>query len=71
MTIELEPARYVIAIGDHATVVCDPHRIAFEYTLRSMHSEHAVYEMDPEEEPIVCQVCHLAYVTSGEQKTIQ
>ena len=69
MRPELEAARYVIAIGDNATVVCDLHKIAFEYTLRAMHNAHEVYAMDPEEELIVCQVCHLAYVTSGAQKT--
>jgi nitrite reductase/ring-hydroxylating ferredoxin subunit len=69
MRPELEAARYVIAIEDNATVVCEVHRAAFEYTLTAMHNEHAVYEMDPEEEPIVCQVCHLAYLNSGEQKT--
>lgn len=66
MTIDLDKldqALYLVTLAeDNATVLCEAHRQAFEIMAQSLNIPFAVYELpdDAEDEPIVCQACHLA-----------
>ena len=62
MTIKL--ADYVAVLGEApsemTTVLCKPHAEAFENINRCLGQHYELYHIDPEEDPIVCQACHLA-----------
>jgi hypothetical protein len=68
----LDQAKYLVTLAtDNATVVCEAHRRAFELIATSLQMPFEIYELDPEEEPIVCQACHLAHINRPNKPTLQ
>lgn len=57
---EIPRAEFLIAIMDGATALCAEHAVAFEHTMRAAGHAAEIYQIDPEEDPIACQACHLA-----------
>lgn len=56
----IENAEYLVRIGDGATVLCEKHRDSLVHIMTAAQQQPEVYAIDPEEEPIACQACHLA-----------
>lgn len=56
----IETAQYLVKIGDGATVLCERHKDSLVQTFVAAGQPLEVYAIDPEEEPISCQACHLA-----------
>jgi len=65
-SIDTPNAVYLIRIESGATVLCETHTQAFEHTMLAANVPFEVYAIDPEEEPCVCQACHLREVTRPE-----
>lgn len=57
-------ADFVAVVGSApeglTTVLCCIHADAFENINRSLGQDYELYHLDPTEDPIVCQACHLA-----------
>ena len=56
-------ATHLIVVDDQgATMLCDAHTQAMRLTCRAANIPVEIYEMPPDEEPAVCQACHLVEV---------
>ena len=67
---DLQLAKYLVAIDNNATVLCGGHTKIFQDIQKALSQGYDMYELDPEDDPIVCQACHLASVKRSDQKTI-
>lgn len=56
----MEPAQYLIAVLDGATALCEAHARAFQNIMQAAGQDPQIFAMDPDEDPIVCQACHLS-----------
>lgn len=57
------PAEYVVDFSEgNATVLCEAHMQAMKLACDAAGVDIAVYRIPEEEEPIVCQACHLVEV---------
>jgi hypothetical protein len=57
---ETEPAQFLIALDDGATLLCARHAVAFQQVMNSAGASHDIYELDADEDPVACQACHLS-----------
>lgn len=55
-------AEYLVKMEDNVTVLCEAHMNAMRLTCEAANVPVEIYAIDPEEEPIACQACHLAEV---------
>jgi hypothetical protein len=55
-------AEYIISLEENVTVLCAAHTQAMRLACEAAGVPADIYVIDPEEEPIVCQACHLAEV---------
>jgi hypothetical protein len=55
-------AEYIITLEENVTVLCEAHMQAMRLTCKAVGVPAEIYKIDPEEEPIACQACHLAEV---------
>jgi hypothetical protein len=55
-------ATHLIVLEENVTVLCESHAEVMHLTCRAAGVPAEFYRIDPEEEPIVCQACHLAEV---------
>lgn len=56
-------AEYLVDFHEgNATVLCEAHMNAMRDTCAAAGIHIDIYAIDPEEEPIVCQACHLQEV---------
>lgn len=62
-SIETPDAVYLIRIESGATVLCETHTRAFEHTMLAANVPFEVYTISADEEPCVCQACHLREVS--------
>ena len=69
MDDDLKQAKYLVSIDSNATVLCGGHAKIFQDIQAALTQSYDMYEMDPADEPIVCQACHLAFVKTPGQKT--
>lgn len=53
-------AQFLIALDDGATLLCARHAVAFQQVMSAAGSNHDIYELDADEDPVVCQACHLS-----------
>jgi hypothetical protein len=67
----LKPATHLVSAVEGATALCLDHAKMFTQIMGLLNIDNEVYEMMSEDDPIVCQACHLAYVTNGKQNTLQ
>ena len=56
----IENGEYLVKIGDGATVLCKRHLAALAAAFAAAQQTLEAFEIDPEEEPISCQACHMA-----------
>ena len=49
-------------MGGDVTVLCEAHMNAMRLACEASGIAVEIYKIDPEEEPIACQACHLAEV---------
>lgn len=54
------PAEFLIRIQDGATALCARHAVAFQHIMLSAGHHPEIWEVDPDEEPMTCQACHLS-----------
>ena len=60
---EVPNAEYVIDFKEgNATVLCEAHMNAMKLACEAAGVPIDVYLIDPEEEPVACQACHLVEV---------
>ena len=59
---EVPNAEYVVVLEENVTVLCEAHMQAMRLACAAAGVPAEFYEIDPAEEPIVCQACHLAEV---------
>lgn len=59
---EVPPAKYIIALEENVTVLCEAHMMAMKLACEAAGVPAEIYEIGTEEEPIACQACHLAEV---------
>ena len=57
---QTEPAQFLIALDDGATLLCARHAVAFQQVMNSAGTSHDIYELDADEDPVACQACHLS-----------
>lgn len=63
-SISVPRAEFVVTVGEAgATVLCDRHTDAFVRMHVAAHIAHEVYALPADEDPVVCQACHLDEVT--------
>lgn len=62
----IENAEYLVMIGDGATVLCARHKDNLVLAFVAAGQELDVFAIDPEEEPVACQACHLAAMKDHE-----
>ena len=62
----IETGEYLVKIGDGATVLCEKHKDTMVNIMQAAQQMIEVYAIDPEEEPMSCQACHLAAVKDQE-----
>lgn len=62
----IENAEYIIVVGDGATALCEKHRDHFVHIMAAAGQEPIVGIIDPDEDAIACQACHLAAVRDVE-----
>lgn len=55
-------AEYLVKLEENVTVLCEAHMNAMRLTCEAVGVPAEIYKIDPEEEPIACQACHLAEV---------
>jgi len=55
-------AEYLITLEENVTVLCLAHMTAMRLACEAAQVPAEIYAIDPEEEPIACQACHLAEV---------
>ena len=55
-------AQYLIQMEENVTVLCEAHMNAMRLACEAAGMPINIYAIDPEEEPIACQACHLAEV---------
>lgn len=55
-------AEYLIRLEENVTVLCAAHTNAMRLACEAAGVPAEIYEIDPAEEPIACQACHLAEV---------
>ena len=55
-------AEYLVKLEDNVTVLCEAHMNAMKLACEAAGVPVDIYQIDPEEEPIVCQACHLVEV---------
>ena len=55
-------AEYVAVLEENVTVLCEAHMQAMRLACEAADVPTEFYEIDPAEEPIACQACHLAEV---------
>ena len=55
---QTEPAQFLIALDDGATLLCARHAVAFQQVMNSAGASHDIYELDADEDPVACQACH-------------
>jgi hypothetical protein len=61
---DVPDAEFLVTVGDAgATVLCARHTQAFVRMHEAALIAHTVYELPGDDEPIVCQACHLDEVT--------
>jgi hypothetical protein len=61
---ETTPAQFLISLNDGATLLCARHATAFQLIMTAAGAEHDIYELDPDEESVACQACHLSDISS-------
>lgn len=66
---ELQRAKYLVSIDSNGTVLCGGHAKIFQDIQAALSQGYEMYELDAEDEPIVCQACHLAWIKTPGQKT--
>lgn len=57
---DLNQAQYIVQIEQGATVLCSAHAQALRLAFEAAGHELPLFEIPDDEEPIVCQACHLA-----------
>ena len=57
----IQAAEFLIASNGNATAVCPDHAQAFAVAAQLLNHEVELYEINPEEEPIACQVCWIVH----------
>jgi len=62
----IENGEYLVKIGDGATVLCKRHLAALAAAFAAAQQTLEAFEIDPEEEPISCQACHMAAMQDAE-----
>ena len=56
-------ATHLVVVADQgATMLCLAHMMAMRHTCDAAAIAIEIYEIPPDEEPAVCQACHLAEV---------
>jgi len=55
-------AEYLVKLEENVTVLCEAHMNAMKLACEAAGVPADFYQLDPEEEPIACQACHLAEV---------
>lgn len=57
------PATHLVTIGGQgATLLCETHMQAMRLTCNAAAVPMEIFELPADEEPVVCQACHLAEV---------
>ena len=59
---QVPDAEYVVVLEENVTVLCEAHMQAMRLACEAAAVPAEFYAIDPEEEPIACQACHLAEV---------
>lgn len=59
---EVPNAEYVVVLEENVTVLCESHMNAMRLACEAASVPVEIYQINPEEEPIACQACHLAEV---------
>jgi hypothetical protein len=52
----------VLVVDQGATMLCEAHMMAMRHTCDAAAISVEIYEIPLDEEPVVCQACHLAEV---------
>jgi len=55
-------AEYLIQLEENVTVLCEAHMTAMRLTCEAAGVPADIYKIDPNDEPIACQACHLVEV---------
>lgn len=55
----IHTAKYLIAVLDGATALCEAHARAFQNIMLAAGQEPQIWAMDPDDDPRVCQACDL------------
>lgn len=63
----IETGQYLVKINDGATVLCERHCDALVSAYQAAGQGLEVYAIDPEEEPMSCQACHMAALKDQER----
>jgi hypothetical protein len=58
---QVQAAEFLISSNDNATAVCPNHAQAFAVAAQLLHAPVDLYKLDPEDEPIACQVCWILH----------
>lgn len=61
---QTEPAQFLVALDDGGTLLCARHAVAFQQVMNAAGANHDIYELDPDEDPVVCQACHLSELST-------
>lgn len=59
---EVPHAQFLVKLEENVTVLCEAHMNAMRLACEAANVPVEIYAIDPEEEPIACQACHLAEV---------
>jgi hypothetical protein len=56
-------ATHLVTIGDQgATLLCEAHMNAMRHTLDAAAVSQEIFELPADQDPVVCQACHLVEV---------
>jgi hypothetical protein len=69
MKPDLDAATHLVSAADGATALCRPCTQLFTRLMGLLSTANEVYEMQDPDEPIVCQMCYVAWSQEPEQKT--
>ena len=62
---DVPDAEFLVTVGEAgATVLCLRHTQAFVKMHQAAQIAHTVYELPADEDPVVCQACHLDAMSS-------